>query len=472
VHSYLPPSHSMPRSAALAALLVSNAAVVAAMSMAPVRPAPSAFASPTAPAQAAGPVMPRTDERKTCPVPEEGIQHAVELMKEGRLFRYTYPSGEESPVSTVERDLAAYTGHRYCVAVNSGASALYLALRGAGVEPGAKVLCNAFTFGAVPSAIVHAGCEVVYVESKEDYTIDVDDLRRAIAEHPDSAALMLSHMRGRVGDMDAIKTACDEAGVVLLEDCAHSLGVLYDGAHTGHHGLACGVSSQAFKMLNSGEGGFVLTDDDEVAMRAAVLAGAYEANTAKHVAIPPMDERFRDLPVELPNLSLRMSALAAAALVPQVGNLEERIAEYTLRYEELKQRLRTTPAASRALVVPDDHERVRPVHDELLFTIDADVLAETAARSHGGDEDAAVAAFQRACEARGLLMNLFGSATNARNFANWRFAPTGSSKDPLPLTKSLIKRSFGIRLPLQWEREDIFAVADVLEWVAAEHFGA
>lgn len=120
-----------------------------------------------------GPRMPRLDERIACPVPEEGIEHAVQLMREGLLFRYTFPSGTESPVTTCENALAAYTGHKYCIAVNSGASALYLSLRAAGVEPGKKVLCNAFTFGAVPSAIVHAGCEVVYVESSDDYCIDV-----------------------------------------------------------------------------------------------------------------------------------------------------------------------------------------------------------------------------------------------------------------------------------------------------------
>jgi len=187
-------------------------------------------------AAAAGPRMLRVDERVTCPVPEEGVEHALRLMREGALFRYTCPDGE-SPVSTMEAALASYTGHKYCVAVNSGATALYLSMVASGVKPGDKVLCNAFTFGAVPSAIVHAGAEVVYVESRGDFTIDVADLALTLAQHPDAKALMLSHMRGRVGDMDQIKALCDAAGVILLEDCAHSLGVYWQGKHSGHAGV-------------------------------------------------------------------------------------------------------------------------------------------------------------------------------------------------------------------------------------------
>jgi len=436
------------------------------------------------PAVTTGPCMRRTDERITCPVPEEGVEHAVRLMREGRLFRYTYPSDEQSPVSVCEGAVAEYCGFKYCIAVNSGASALYLTLRGAGVPEGSKVLCNAFTFGAVPSAIVHAGCEVVYVETRSDYTIDVDDLRRTLAEHPDASALMLSHMRGRVGEMDAIAAACKEAGVTLLEDCAHSLGVRYNGQHTGHHGVACGISAQSFKMLNSGEGGFVLTDDPMIAMRAAVLAGAYESNAQKHVRLPAPDSdpRFAALPVELPNLSLRMSALSAAILTPQVGTLDERIAKYHARYEKLAAALTSPacPAARLALEVPDDLPEVFPVHDELLFTIRADVLdAAVAAEESGKSPEAAraalVARFQAACAERDLLMNLFGSKTNARNYVNWRFAPADQTManipDALPQTRDLITRSFGIRMPLQWSDEEIAEIGDVLDWCSAEVFG-
>ena len=81
-------------------------------------------------------------------------------MKTGRMYRYNVNSAEESTVSMCEKDLADYTGHKYCVALNSCGSALMLLLKTTGLEPGGKVISNAFTFGAVPSAIEHANGKV------------------------------------------------------------------------------------------------------------------------------------------------------------------------------------------------------------------------------------------------------------------------------------------------------------------------
>ena len=83
-------------------------------------------------------------------------------------------------VSLCEKAIAEYTGHKYCVALNSCGSALALMLKAAGVQQGDKVLSNAFTFGAVPSAIEHAGGVAVYVESTEGYVMDVEDLEKKL----------------------------------------------------------------------------------------------------------------------------------------------------------------------------------------------------------------------------------------------------------------------------------------------------
>ena len=88
-------------------------------------------------------------------MPQEGIQEAVGLMESGSLYRYNVPDAN-SVVSLCEKEISDYTGHKYVVALNSCGSALFLALLCAGVQPGDKVLTNAFTFTAVPSAIQHA----------------------------------------------------------------------------------------------------------------------------------------------------------------------------------------------------------------------------------------------------------------------------------------------------------------------------
>ena len=138
----------------------------------------------------------------------------------------------------------------------------------------------------MPSAIVHAGCDPVYVETTPGYVVDVADLEKKMDAHPDCKYFIVSHMRGKLASMDKIKKLCDAKGVELLEDCAHSLGVLWNGGHSGHHGTMAAFSSQSYKMLNSGEGGFFVTDDDYAAARCMAYAGAYEALADKHYCRP------------------------------------------------------------------------------------------------------------------------------------------------------------------------------------------
>ena len=129
------------------------------------------------------------------PLPEAGIQRAVELMKTGRLHRYNTAPGEISEVSLLEKEYAEYVGARYCLGLASCGSAIYVALKSVGVTPGDKVLCNAFTLAPVPGAVENAGAEPVFVEIDEDYLTDLDDLESK-AKQSGAQYLLLSHMRG------------------------------------------------------------------------------------------------------------------------------------------------------------------------------------------------------------------------------------------------------------------------------------
>lgn len=111
-------------------------------------------------------------------VPELGQQRAVELMASGALFRYT--PGVLSETALAEQAMVDYTGFKYAVGFNSCGSALFIALKTCGVQPSDKVLCNAFSFTAVPSAIHHAMAQPVYVESTDAFVMDMDDLERKI----------------------------------------------------------------------------------------------------------------------------------------------------------------------------------------------------------------------------------------------------------------------------------------------------
>jgi len=379
------------------------------------------------------------------PVPEEGQELALELMKTGRLYRYNISPGEESMVSKCELDVIAYTGHKYCVALNSCGSALMLLLKTTDLPPGGKVISNAFTFGAVPSAIEHAGGKAVYVESDFNHVMDVDDLEKKLTEHPDCKHVLVSHMRGKVADMDAIKAACDRHDAILLEDCAHSLGVRWQGKHTGHVGIASAISSQSYKMINSGEGGFLLTDDPVIAAKTAVYAGAYEALNGKHVTVPP-PEVFAGLPEKLPNYSLRMSNLAAAVIRPQMKTLEERIEKYNRRYWRLVEKLESRCGDFLSIPV-DTPGMTTPVHDSMQFNLKENFTPEM------------VQQFLDECKNHGLPVELFGHKSNARNFINWGFAP---AEEPLPMTAKMLSRACDVRMPLMWDDEDFDDMANVI----------
>jgi len=380
------------------------------------------------------------------PIPYEGMQEALELMQSGRLYRYNTKPGEDSVVSKCEEEIAAYTGHKYCVALNSCGSAIMLMMKCAGLKPGDEVLSNAFTFGAVPSAIEHAGGKVVYVESNYDHVLDVNDLEKKLVAYPNAKCVLVSHMRGKVADMDAIADACKRHGAILLEDCAHSLGVRWGDKHSGHVGVAAAISSQSYKMINSGEGGFLLTDDPIIAAKAAVYAGAYEGLSAKHKTVPG-PEYFKTLPVEIPNYSMRMSNLHAAVIRPQIKTLDERISKYNQRYYDLVDMLESSRVAH-LINIPSITPGVSlMVHDSIQINLSKEVTEEQ------------VQFFIEECHSHGLPVELFGAKSNARNFVNWKFAP---AEDPLPLTAEMLKRAVDCRLPLMWEDSDFEDLANVL----------
>jgi len=378
------------------------------------------------------------------PVPEAGILEAVELMKTGRMYRYNVKDAESSVVSNCEKEIAEYTGHKYCVGLNSCGSAIMLMMKCAGLKPGDEVLSNAFTFGAVPSAIEHAGGKAVYVESDYNHVMDVEDLEKKLVAHPNCKFCLISHMRGKVADMDAVAEACKRHDVTLLEDCAHSLGVSWKGTHTGHVGIASAISSQSYKMINSGEGGFLLTDNPDIAAKAAVYAGAYEGLAAKHTTVPG-PEYFKDLPAQIPNYSIRMSALSAAVIRPQILTLDERREKYNARYARVTEKL--AERKGHLLSIPVNTPGMDPVHDSLQINLSHDITDEQ------------VQKFLDECAEHGLPVELFGHKSNARNFINWGFAP---AEEPLPLTAKMLKRACDVRLPLMWDDEDFDDMVDVL----------
>jgi len=160
------------------------------------------------------------------PISDKGIENALAVLKSGKLHRYNVDSGEKGETALLEEEFAAYMGKKYCLACASCGSAMYLALKSAGVKPGDKVLCNAYTLAPVPGAIENTGARVELVDIIDDYTIDLDDLNE---KAKDADYLMLSHMRGHITNMDKLMDICQAHNLLLIEDCAHTMGATWDG---------------------------------------------------------------------------------------------------------------------------------------------------------------------------------------------------------------------------------------------------
>jgi dTDP-4-amino-4,6-dideoxygalactose transaminase len=178
------------------------------------------------------------------------------------------------------------------------------------------VLTSTFTLAPVPGAIAHAGAEPVLVETTRGYTTDLDDLESKAASSG-ARAFLISHMRGHITDLQAVRRICDAHDIVLVEDCAHTMGAKWSGRHTGTWGKIGCFSTQTYKHMNSGEGGLLVTDDDDVCARAILFSGSYMLYE-QHLVRPPT-EVFERWKYQTPNFSLRMSNHAAAMLRPQLG---------------------------------------------------------------------------------------------------------------------------------------------------------
>jgi dTDP-4-amino-4,6-dideoxygalactose transaminase len=169
------------------------------------------------------------------PIPAAGVQAALAVMASGKLHRYGETGGKASEVSALEAEFAAALGSRFCVALNSCGSALFVALKAAGVKPGDAVLSNCFTLAPVPGALAHVGAVPVLVDVTDNLTIDLHDLEQKAARSG-AKTLLLSHMRGHICDLPALMKICQRLGVQVIEDCAHTMGASWAGQATGTWG--------------------------------------------------------------------------------------------------------------------------------------------------------------------------------------------------------------------------------------------
>lgn len=376
------------------------------------------------------------------PIPPAAREEIERLLCSGDLFRYT---SEAAPVARLEAEFARHMWVHYALAVSSCSAALFLSLKALDLPRGARVLVPAFTFAAVPSAIVHADCEPVLVEVGKDFRVDLADFT---AKFDDSiAAVLISHMRGHTSDMDAIMELAEARGVPVIEDAAHSLGTEWHGRKIGTIGKIGCFSFQSYKLVNAGEGGMLVTDDPEIAARAIIMSGAYEHNWKKH---PGLQNSFVQWQNKLPLYNTRMQNLSAAVIRPQLPEIARRVRDGRANHDYVAARLNLSPW----MQVPPALGPETRAPDSLQFNLE------------GEWSDAEALRFQEAARARGVAVQVFGlSQDNARAFWNWQFL--GDQPD-LPKTRAMLMRACDLRLPARLKQPELDFIAEAVLEAAAE----
>ena len=375
------------------------------------------------------------------PIPEDGIAAALAVLRSGRLHRYNTLPDEVGETALLEEEFAALTGAKYCLAVASGGYALGCALRAVGLRTGEPVLTNAFTLAPVPGAIAAAGGRPVFVEITEDLVIDLEDLE-AKALGSGARIFLASHMRGHLPDMEALADLCRRLGLMLIEDCAHTMGAAWKGVASGRHGKLGCYSMQSYKHINSGEGGLLISDDAEVMARAVLLSGSYMLY-GKHRAAPP-EAMFAQVKMDVPNVSGRMDNLRAAILRPQLRLLADRVARWQRLYRVLEEGLQGV--AGLRLVA-------RPAEETFVGSSFQFRLPDWSR--------ARIRAYLARAAARGVELKWFGvdePVAFTSRYQHWRYAEPQS----LPRTDAILAGLVDMRLPLTFSPEDCAQIARIL----------
>ena len=372
---------------------------------------------------------------------EPAIAAAVEVLRTGRLHRYNTLADELSHTAQLEREYAEYQQSTYCLACASGGYAMSIALQAAGILPGEAVLTNSFTLAPVPGSIVNAGGIPVFVEITKDLVLDLEDLEEKITS-TQARFLLLSHMRGHLVDMDKLMNLVEAKNLILVEDCAHTMGARWKKRKSGNFGLASCFSTQTYKHLNSGEGGLLTSENAAFMARAIMLSGSYMLYDRHGAA--PASETFSDIRLDTPNCSGRMDNLRAAILRPQLADLESNIERWNERYRAIELCL----AKSNAIRVPVRPSDEHYVGSSIQFLIEG--ISATDARD-----------FLNANKELGVELKWFGDdepVAFTSNHKSWRYIEYQS----LPKTDVILSGLFDMRIPLTFSLADCQHIADII----------
>lgn len=192
---------------------------------------------------------------------KEELRELEEALEQGSLF---YAHGKK--VTQLEDEFAALHGSRFAIATSSGTASIHAALIAAGISPGDEVITSPITDMGSVIPILYQGAVPVFADVGPHSHVMTPESVTAVVT-PQTKAVLAVHLWGNACDLDGLNALCKERGIMLIEDCAQAYWCIYKGRLAGTHGAIGCFSLNEFKHISCGDGGVVVTDDEELAVR-------------------------------------------------------------------------------------------------------------------------------------------------------------------------------------------------------------
>ena len=277
---------------------------------------------------------------------EEEIAEVMQVLTGRSLSRYGSADDPAfgAKVRSVEQEIAALAGVRYALGLHGGGSSgLWLSLMGLGIGPGDEVIVPGFTYVASISAIVYARALPVLAEVDDSFNLDPADVEARIT--PRTRAIIVVHMLGASARLDELKDIADRHGIALIEDCAQAFGASYQGQGVGGIGAAGVYSFNEYKTITCGDGGMIVTDDEELYNRLFAIHDQGHAPNR-------LSSKYAERPFL--GMNFRMTELSGAVLLAQVRKLDMILSHLRANKKIVKSAIEDLPGLGfRAIVDPE-----------------------------------------------------------------------------------------------------------------------
>ena len=263
---------------------------------------------------------------------KEEIEEVMDVLKRGVFFRYGFDKERENvfKVKRFEEDFARYVGSGYALGVGSGSATLKVALEALNIPKGKEVLAPSFTFVASIEAIEEAGLKPVLCDIDRSLNISPEDIKKKITK--DTAAIMPVHMMGSIARMDEIMKIAKENRVFVVEDACQSTGASLNGKKAGTFGDFGCFSFDYVKVMTTGEGGMVITDNEEYFKQAEY----YHDHGHPHLAGVGRGEE----PRMRKGFNFRMNEIQGAIGLAQLKKIEDVISRQRANKRVIKTEIR------------------------------------------------------------------------------------------------------------------------------------